>query len=196
MRFKTQLARLDLLVLDELVYVPASKVVAELLFDVISTAYERTSLIVATNLPFEIPGPRCSARNGSQGPPSTDSLTGATSSRPGVRATGSTTPRPAAAGRSQTTSGSTQNRRRAREVQGPWTRERPTTSLQPPCCRFRPARAVQLNRRLRELLCHEESGDSRQPCSVPECCLLQLHAVVEVQALSRLQAPLGRAAVR
>jgi len=52
-RLKTQLARLDLLVLDELGYVPASKVGAELLFDVISTAYERTSLIVTTNLPFE-----------------------------------------------------------------------------------------------------------------------------------------------
>ena len=32
---------------------PASKVGAELCFDVISTAYERTSLIVTTNLPFE-----------------------------------------------------------------------------------------------------------------------------------------------
>ena len=32
---------------------PASKVGAELLFDVISTAYERTSLMVTTNLPFE-----------------------------------------------------------------------------------------------------------------------------------------------
>ena len=53
MRFKSQLARLDLLVLDELGYVPASKVGAELLFDVISTAYERSSLIVTSNLPFE-----------------------------------------------------------------------------------------------------------------------------------------------
>ena len=53
MRLKTQLARLDLLILDELGYVPASKVGAELLFDVISSAYERTSLIVTTNLPFE-----------------------------------------------------------------------------------------------------------------------------------------------
>ena len=43
----------DLLVLDELGYVPASKVGAELLFDVIFTAYERTSLIVTINLPFE-----------------------------------------------------------------------------------------------------------------------------------------------
>jgi len=53
LRFKNSLARLDLLVLDELGYVPASKVGAELLFDVISTAYERTSVIVTTNLPFE-----------------------------------------------------------------------------------------------------------------------------------------------
>jgi len=50
---KTRLAKLDLLVLDELGYVPASKIGAELLFDVISTAYERTSLVVTTNLPFE-----------------------------------------------------------------------------------------------------------------------------------------------
>ena len=52
-RMKAQLARLDLLVLDELGYVPASKVGAELLFDVISTAYERTSVVLTTNLPFE-----------------------------------------------------------------------------------------------------------------------------------------------
>jgi DNA replication protein DnaC len=48
-----RLAKLDLLVLDELGYVPASKIGAELLFDVISSAYERTSLMVTTNLPFE-----------------------------------------------------------------------------------------------------------------------------------------------
>ncbi len=52
-RLRSQLAKLDLLVLDELGYVPASKVGAELLFDVISTAYERSSMIVTTNLPFE-----------------------------------------------------------------------------------------------------------------------------------------------
>ncbi len=52
-RMKAQLAKLDLLILDELGYVPASKLGAELLFDVISTAYERTSVIVTTNLPFE-----------------------------------------------------------------------------------------------------------------------------------------------
>ena len=53
LRLKAQFAKLDLLVLDELGYVPATKVGSELLFDVISTAYERTSLIVTTNLPFE-----------------------------------------------------------------------------------------------------------------------------------------------
>ena len=50
---KARLAKLDLLVLDEFGYVPASKTGAELLFDVISTAYERTSLMVTTNLPFD-----------------------------------------------------------------------------------------------------------------------------------------------
>ena len=53
LRLKSQLAKLDLLILDELGYVPASKVGSELLFDVISTAYERNSLVVTTNLPFE-----------------------------------------------------------------------------------------------------------------------------------------------
>jgi DNA replication protein DnaC len=52
-RLRSQLARLELLVLDEFGYVPASQVGAELLFDVISTAYEKTSVIVTTNLPFE-----------------------------------------------------------------------------------------------------------------------------------------------
>jgi DNA replication protein DnaC len=33
--------------------VPASQAGAELLFDIISTAYEKTSVIVTTNLPFE-----------------------------------------------------------------------------------------------------------------------------------------------
>jgi DNA replication protein DnaC len=52
-RLRHQLARLDLLVLDEFGYVPASQTGAELLFDVISTSYEKTSVIVTTNLPFE-----------------------------------------------------------------------------------------------------------------------------------------------
>jgi transposase len=41
LRLRTQLAKQDLLILDELGYVPASKLGAELLFDIISTAYER-----------------------------------------------------------------------------------------------------------------------------------------------------------
>ena len=53
LRLRQQLAKLDLLILDELGYVPASKAGAELLFDVFATAYERHSLIVTTNLPFE-----------------------------------------------------------------------------------------------------------------------------------------------
>jgi len=52
-RMLKQLERQDLLVLDELGYVPFSKAGAELLFDVVSRAYERVSLIVTTNLPFE-----------------------------------------------------------------------------------------------------------------------------------------------
>lgn len=52
-RLRAQLARLDLLLLDEFGYVPASQTGAELLFDVVSTAYEKTSLMVTTNLPFE-----------------------------------------------------------------------------------------------------------------------------------------------
>lgn len=47
-RLHKQLYRLDVLILDELGYVPFSKSVAELLFDVVSRAYERTSLIVTT----------------------------------------------------------------------------------------------------------------------------------------------------
>jgi DNA replication protein DnaC len=52
-RLRSQLARPDVLVLDELGYVPASQTGAELLFDVISTSYEKASVIVTTNLPFE-----------------------------------------------------------------------------------------------------------------------------------------------
>ena len=51
-RLHKQLERLDLLLLDELGYVPFSKAGAELLFEVVSRAYECTSLLVTTNLPF------------------------------------------------------------------------------------------------------------------------------------------------
>ena len=52
-KFQNQLTRHHLILIDELGYVPFSKAGAELLFDVVSQAYERTSLIVTTNLPFE-----------------------------------------------------------------------------------------------------------------------------------------------
>jgi DNA replication protein DnaC len=52
LRLRHQLGRLDLLILDELGCVPASKAGAELLFDVIATAYERSSIVLTTNLGF------------------------------------------------------------------------------------------------------------------------------------------------
>ncbi len=52
-RIQKQLQRFHLLILDELGYVPFSKTGAELLFEVISQAYEQYSLIVTSNLPFE-----------------------------------------------------------------------------------------------------------------------------------------------
>jgi DNA replication protein DnaC len=52
-RLHRQLERHHLLVLDELGYVPFSKTGAELLFEVVSRAYERQSLMVTSNLPFE-----------------------------------------------------------------------------------------------------------------------------------------------
>ena len=52
-RLQKQLQRFHLLVLDELGYVPFSKAGAELLFEIISRAYEHHSLMVTSNLPFE-----------------------------------------------------------------------------------------------------------------------------------------------
>ena len=52
-RFVSQMDKQNLIVLDELGYVPFSKEGAELLFEIVSRAYERQSLIVTTNLPFE-----------------------------------------------------------------------------------------------------------------------------------------------
>jgi DNA replication protein DnaC len=47
-----QLAAQDLLMIDELGFVPLSKTGAELLFEVISQRYERGSIIITSNLPF------------------------------------------------------------------------------------------------------------------------------------------------
>ena len=48
-----KLARLKLLIIDELGFVPLSKTGAELLFEVFSQRYERGSILVTTNLPFD-----------------------------------------------------------------------------------------------------------------------------------------------
>lgn len=52
-RLRRRLDQYHLIVLDEFGYVPFSKAGAELLFDVVSRAYERQSLILTSNLPFE-----------------------------------------------------------------------------------------------------------------------------------------------
>ncbi len=48
-----KLARPKLAIIDELGFVPLSKTGAELLFEVISQRYERGSILVTTNLPFD-----------------------------------------------------------------------------------------------------------------------------------------------
>jgi DNA replication protein DnaC len=52
-RFQKQLARKDLILVDEFGYVPFSKTGAELLFEFFAERYERGSVIVTTNLPFD-----------------------------------------------------------------------------------------------------------------------------------------------
>jgi len=51
-RLALSLARLDLVVLDELGYLPFSKSGGQLLFHLISKLYEQTSLLITTNLTF------------------------------------------------------------------------------------------------------------------------------------------------
>ena len=53
LRFQNQLAKYKLLIIDELGFVPLSKTGAELLFEVISQRYERGSIIITSNLPFD-----------------------------------------------------------------------------------------------------------------------------------------------
>jgi len=52
MRYQKQMATHELLIVDELGFVPLSKTGAELLFEVFSQRYERTSTMVTSNLPF------------------------------------------------------------------------------------------------------------------------------------------------
>ena len=48
-----QLSRLNLPIVDELGFVPLSRTGAELLFEVFSQRYERGSILVTSNLPFD-----------------------------------------------------------------------------------------------------------------------------------------------
>jgi len=53
LRLQRQLAKVSLLIIDELGFVPLSKTGAELLFELISQRYERRSTLIISNLPFE-----------------------------------------------------------------------------------------------------------------------------------------------
>jgi len=52
LRFQKQLAKHELLIVDELGFVPLSKSGAELLFEVLSQRYEQGATLVTSNLPF------------------------------------------------------------------------------------------------------------------------------------------------
>ena len=52
-RTRTALKKVDVLVLDELGFVPLPTSGAELLFDIVSDRYEKGSIVLTTNLPFE-----------------------------------------------------------------------------------------------------------------------------------------------
>jgi DNA replication protein DnaC len=53
LRYQKQMAGYELLIVDELGFVPLSKSGAELLFEVFSQRYERGSTLVTSNLPFQ-----------------------------------------------------------------------------------------------------------------------------------------------
>ena len=53
LRYQKQMASYELLIVDELGFVPLSKSSAELLFEVFSQRYERGSTLVTSNLPFQ-----------------------------------------------------------------------------------------------------------------------------------------------
>jgi DNA replication protein DnaC len=52
LRFQKQIASYELLIVDELGFVPPSKTGAELLFEMFSQRYKRGSTMVTSNLPF------------------------------------------------------------------------------------------------------------------------------------------------
>ena len=52
-RFQKQMAAYQLLIIDELGFVPLSKTGAELLFELISQRYERGATLITSNLPFD-----------------------------------------------------------------------------------------------------------------------------------------------
>ena len=53
LNLQRQLSRPNLLIIDQLGFVPLSRTGAELLFEVFSQRYERGSIMVTTNLPFD-----------------------------------------------------------------------------------------------------------------------------------------------
>ena len=53
LRFQKLMASYELLIVDELGFVPLSKTGAELLFETFSQRYERASTLITSNLPFE-----------------------------------------------------------------------------------------------------------------------------------------------
>lgn len=52
LRYQKQLAAFELLIVDELGFVPLSKSGAELLFEILSQRYERSATFITSNLPF------------------------------------------------------------------------------------------------------------------------------------------------
>jgi len=53
LRYQKALTKVNLLIVDELGFVPLSKSGAELLFEVFSQRHERGSILVTSNLPFD-----------------------------------------------------------------------------------------------------------------------------------------------
>ena len=82
LRLQKQLAKQDLLIVDELGYVPLSKTGAELLFEIFSQRYEQASTLVTSNLPFnewtESSGPNASPAHCSTGSPITSTSSSST----------------------------------------------------------------------------------------------------------------------